>query len=45
MNDATIQQLQKICGHDKVLTSQADLISYGYDGTATFDQPPAAIAR
>lgn len=43
MNETTLHKLRDAIGDENVLTGQADLITHGYDGTATYDALPEAV--
>ncbi|GAB4313671.1 MAG: glycolate oxidase subunit GlcD [Candidatus Sumerlaeia bacterium] len=43
MDSLTLNRLREAIGPENVLTGQADLITHGYDGTATFDALPEAV--
>jgi glycolate oxidase len=43
MSDTDLKNLAKRIGKDRFLTEKADLLPYGFDGTATLEQLPQAI--
>lgn len=43
MTDADLQSLAAIVGVDQVLTRREDIIPYGFDGTASLKETPAAV--
>ena len=45
MNDTAIDALRSLLKDDQVLTSEEDLIVYGYDGTAMLQELPSCIVQ